>query len=250
MTTPFRPRARLVRALAAGATAGAVLTGCGAGHPAAGTRSAAAVPAASTQSAGADLSSGLLPQSAFGQGASVTTLSPAQLQQALAMVGTLETALSGAQFDRAACGPALLSVVNQLGGWTDAAAEGARTGGVLTGEVLASGGDADALLSRLDQVRTGCDGVTATVPGRGTATVTTAPLTGVDLPAGATAVSMTVDATGPDGVRHSVPALAAVARDGNRVLALVQVARDGGAPDPAGFAQLLMRAVQQEATLD
>jgi hypothetical protein len=249
MTPTSRTGARLACLLAAGATAGAVLTGCGAAHPAAGGRPAA-VPAASTQSAGADLSSGLLPESAFGQGASVMHLSPAQLQQALAMAGTLKTGLSGAQFDPPACGPALISVVGQLGGWTDAAAEGARTGGVLTGEVLASGGDADALLSQLDQVRTGCDGVTATVPGRGTATVTTTPLSGVNVPAGATAVSMTVDATGPDGARHSVPALVAIARDGGRVLALVQAAPQGGAPDPAGFAQLLMQAVQQQATLD
>jgi hypothetical protein len=248
MTTRFRSRAGLVRVLAAAATAGAVLAACGADHPAAGERSAAAVPAASTQGAG--LSSGLLPESAFGPGASVTQVSPAQLQQALAMAGMLRTALSGAQLDRPECGPALLSVLDQLGGWTDAAAEGARAGGVLTGEVLASGGDAGALLSRLDQVRTGCDGVTATVPGRGTAKVTTTPLTGVDVPAGATAVWLAVDAAGPDGAPHPVRALVAVAHDGNRVLLLVQAAPHGGAPDAAGFAQLLTQAVQQQATLD
>src|SRR4051812_25425010 len=97
--------------LAAGLVAGALVTGCagtgtgsgtgtgtGSGSvPAAATRPATAAPA--TDTGGSDLAAGLLPATAFGDGAEVTPVPLGLLQHAAPMAG----ALAGVQVDRPEC---------------------------------------------------------------------------------------------------------------------------------------------------
>jgi hypothetical protein len=89
--------------------------------------------------------------------------------------------------------------------------------------------------------------VSAGTQGSGTVTVTP-----VQVPAlgdGTAAVSLAVETTGPDGRSWSGTALAAVVRDGDRVLALAQAAPSGAAPDRGGFTALLRRAYDAQTAL-
>jgi hypothetical protein len=233
--------------LGAGLTAGVLLSGCGSAEtptvPAAATHAASAAPAAETS--GADLSAGLLPADAFGDGATVLPVPTGQLGALSAMAGSLP-AVDVQQGQE--CVTAVQSLLPQLAAVEDAAVQVARTDGPLAVEALAvvpEGTDAPALLSGLLPA---CSVVDASAAGYGSGHVTVTDLAGTPgLPAGAAAVAITVSVTGADGRAFDGTALAGVVQDGDRVLALAQVDPHGGPVDPADFAALLTKAYEAQA---
>jgi hypothetical protein len=260
-----RPR-RAAGLLGVGLLAGAVLTACGGAAPrtapAAATGPASAVPAADTPTAdtsaadgaAADLAGGLLPSEAFGESTSRTPLPLDQLGGRDSLSGSVAAALTGMQVDPPECRGAIERVLAQVAAFHEGAAQLARTGETATVEALvrpAVPADAVAVLTELADA---CSSVTVRAGGYGNATVTVEPLDVSGLPGTgdtAAAVTVTVAADLPDGGSWSGTALAGLVQDGDRVLALAQLAPRGGPLDPASFTALLQRAYEvQAAALD
>ncbi|WP_448627887.1 hypothetical protein [Geodermatophilus sp. URMC 64] len=236
--------------LGAGLVTGAVLTGCGSDEtataPAAATGPAtAAAPAADT--ATPDLADGLLPATAFGPDATVIPVPADRLDRA----GDLAGALAFVQVTPDSCATALREALPQVAAVSEAAAEVARSGDTVTAELLArpAGADAVGQFTTLSQACASAQ-VSAGEHGEGTVTVTPLGLPALAGGVPAAAVSVAVEATGPDGQAWSGTALAAVVQDGDRVLALAQAAPSGGAVDPATFTDLLQQAVDAQNALD
>ena len=240
--TVLRSR-RTARLVGTGAVAVAVLTGCGGGGtatvPAAATRPAA--PAVPVAAPGTPLSAGLLPADAFGGNATVLPLPVVRLAHLGAMGG--DEAHGAPQVVPSECMTALQQVVDQGSALQDSAAQVARAGGVMTLEVLAVPTTPVNALDELAAVVTACGSATVS-DDRGNATVHIEQLPG--LPAGMAGVSMTVSGTGAAGPWTGT-AVAGVAQDGGRVLALAQMAPEGGSVDQASFAGVLRQAYTKQA---
>jgi hypothetical protein len=243
LRTALRPR-RTAGLLGAGLVAGAVLTGCGsdatATAPAAATGPATAAPVADTAP---DLADGLLPATAFGPDAAVTPV-PAER---LAHVGDLAGALALVQITPDSCATALRQVLPQAAGVSDAAAQVDRGADAVTAELLARPGAGVDAVGQLTALAGACSSAQVAAGQYGSGTVTVTPL---DVPAlgdGAAAVSVAVEASGPDGRAWSGTGLAAVVQDGDRVLALAQGAPAGRAVDPGAFTTLLQQAFRTQA---
>jgi len=233
--------------LGAGLVAGSLLTGCGsdattATAPAAATGPATVAPAADPA---ADLADGLLPAAAFGPDATVTPMPADRLGHA----GELSGALSLVQISPDSCASALRGLLPQAAAVSDAAGQVARTGDAVTAELLARPGAGVDAVGQLTALAKACSSAQVSAGQYGSGTVTVSPL---DVPAlgdGAAAVSVAVEASGPDGRAWSGTGLAAVVKDGNRVLALAQGAPSGGTVDPAAFSALLQDAYDAQAAL-
>jgi hypothetical protein len=255
-----RPR-RAAGLLGVGLLAGAVLTACGGAAPrtapAAATGPASAVPAADTPTAdtsAADLAGGLLPSVAFGESASRTPLPLDQLGGRDSLSASVAAALTGMQVDPPECRGSIERVLAQVAAFHDGAAQLARTGGTATVEALVRPAVPADTVAVLTELADACSSVTVRAGGYGNATVTVEPLDVSGLPGTgdtAAAVTVTVAADLPDGGSWSGTALAGLVQDGDRVLALAQLAPRGGPLDPASFTALLQRAYEvQAAALD
>jgi hypothetical protein len=256
---------RSVAVLGAGFVAGVVLTGCGAGQtlvdPAAATGPAggAAAPAAATSTSG-DLSDGLLPADAFGAGATLRQFPSGALPDADHM--------DDGWFDDESVTPpecltALQQVVSAFGTPQDAAGELARNDGVMTVEALVVPAATVDVVQQLQSVVTACNSASLDDgDDHGDAQVSITSLSG--LPDGMAGVSLTFSGDYSGG-SWSATALAGVAQDGDRVLAMAQMSWDHGHGDdgddgdggdasdqgqqldPAAFTDLLQHAYQVQS---
>jgi hypothetical protein len=221
--------------LLAGCTGGSG-TSADAGSPLGAASPVAATAPAPAGAAAQDLSRGLLAADAFGPGATVRSVTLAELQQQLAAVpGGLGSALAGVQITPPACATALQGLGAGLVGITDLAGEGARTGARGTAEAL------------VRSTVGACRQAQVTSP-HGTATVT---LDEVSVPAlgdGAAAVQATAVLTPADRAPVTVSGLLGLVRDGDRLLLLGTAAPGAAAPDRASFALLLQKAFDTESS--
>lgn len=233
--------------MAAG-TLATVLAGCaGSG----GGKSAASSSASSSSAApskAADLAQGLLPASAFGGGAAVTSIAVQQLQQGTGLAGG---SLQGAQITPASCAALVQSTQPQGDRLKGAAAEVAKQGTSATVEVLAVSDKAKDLVSGVDAAIAACPQAQVTLPQGGSATISFQRVDAPKLGDGSAAVSFTTVGTAPSGQQLTVPALLGFAVDGNRVVTLISADPQGAAPDQATFTSLLQKAFQvQKDKLD
>jgi hypothetical protein len=112
-------------------------------------------------------------------------------------------------------------------------------------EVLAQGdGVTDAVSQVADQVAA-CPQATITTA-RFSATITFTPLDVPHLGDGSAGISFTTAVSTTGGQPVTVPALAALVADGDRLVALTTVSQ-GAAPDPAAFTALLQKAFRTQA---
>jgi hypothetical protein len=247
-------RRRSIAVLGAGLIAGTVLVGCASDRtstaPAAATGPVETSPAPATDT-DSDLAAGLLPAEAFGEGADVDSLSLDHLDH----WGDHWWWDDEGDVTPPECRTALEQAASQFSGVTDAAGQVARTEEVRTIEVLAV---PDAPVDAVEQftaVVGACDSVSfserhdhADMTGQ----VSIDELPG--MPEGMAGVSVTFSGDYPGG-SWSATALAGVAQDGDRVLALVQTSHDHGdleSPDgdpldPAAFIALLEQAYDVQA---
>jgi hypothetical protein len=269
---------RSAAALGAGLVAGAILTGCA--HSETGTATAAATGPAETSAAPAsesdsDLAAGLLPAEAFGEGAEVVQLPLDDMPAFDHWDDGWNHWNPWWQDDEEdvtppECLAALEEAAEESGGVQDAAGQFARTDGVRTVEVLAV---PDAPVNAVEQFQAvvGACGSASFSEQHGhagmTGQVSVEELPG--LPEGMAGVSVTFSGDFPGG-SWSATALAGVAQDGDRVLALVQTsdhrhgldfhdldspdmdspdldATDGDALDPEAFTALLQQAYDVQA---
>jgi hypothetical protein len=246
-------RRRSIAVLGAGLVAGTVLVGCASDRtstaPAAATGPVETSPAPTTDAA-SDLAAGLLPAEAFGEGTEVDSLPLDHLDHWGHHWWRDEGDVTPPE-----CGTALEQAASQFSGVTDAAGQVARTEGVRTIEVLAVPDAPGNAVEQFAAVVGACDSVSfserhdhADMTGQ----VSIDELPG--MPEGMAGVSVTFSGDYPGG-SWSATALAGVAQDGDRVLALVQMSHDHGdmeSPDgepldPAAFIALLEQAYDVQA---
>jgi hypothetical protein len=251
MSTPFRPR-RVPGVLLAAVAVTGLVAGCGGGSAGTGGGSAAASgsihPAASTSpdSAESALAKGLLPAAAFGPQTTVAGLDLGTLAQKAGANGGPMAALSGVSITPPECATALQALVPAVVGVRDAAAQTATGQGTTTLEALVSGGPAATGVATLKQLLGSCASVQVTSPKLGQASVTVAEVPVGELGDAAAGVRVTATATPAGRAAMTVPALAGVVQDGDRLLLLGTVGTDGTAPDEAAFTALLQKAVATE----
>ncbi|MEU2347970.1 hypothetical protein [Modestobacter sp. NPDC049651] len=268
-------RRRTVVLLATTALGGAVLAGCATEQPAGERAGTAVSPAAATSSppagtpAGAsssgagstsggssDLTDGLLPEAAFGDGAEVHTWSGPEGDHGLPGWGPWHHGHDGhhghdwprADVDPASCATAFDEATKGLDDAGDDADAASRVGirdEVVTVESLVQGTvpSLDALRSAL----AACP--TATIGGPGPWQVSFS-ITQVNVPAlgdGSLAVRADVSASGSKGEDRQRSALLGLAQDGDRTVVLVSTRHDGAQPDEAAFRELLQQAYQVQA---
>jgi hypothetical protein len=246
----FRSR-RTTGLLVAGLAAGGLLTGCGGGQtptaPAAATHPATAAPAADSR----DLADGLLPAPAFGADATTT---PLALDRLGAMAPMAAASLAGIDVQPPGCLAAVQAVLPQLTGVGDATAQVARSAGTVSVEALAVPTAHVDAVGTVQQLTGACSAVDITAKTYGSAHLTVAALpvpADAGLPDRTAVVAITATATAADGRSWSGTALAGVVEDGDRVLALAQVAPQGADPSSASFTDLLSQAYRtQAAALD
>jgi len=257
-STSTRSRsARLTSAgLAAGAALALLLTGCGAGQQQAGAAApVSASPAARTSAAQpADLTAGLLPASAFAAGSQVTRVTPAELAAHAdrAVPAGLAAVLRSATVTPDGCATVLRQLQTTAGGGAGPtgvdgfAAQTARAGLAGTAEGLVAGSATDGVLARLGSAAQACATATvSTSAGQGSVVVT--PVEAPALGDGSQVVELRLTVPGPGGAPVTVPALAGVVQDGDRLVTLVQAAATG-TPDRPGFLALLRTAYDTQAT--
>lgn len=252
MTRAPRPlhRRRTGLALTAGAVAALLLGGCGssAAEPAAASSAAVAPAAATGAAAPADLSAGLLPESAFGSGAQVRQVTPDQLRSRSAPAG-LVAALRSATVTPDSCATLLRGLAAQqaptAADVTGFAAQTARGGSATTAEALVAGPLTDGALEQLDAAVDACGTAAVSTPmGSGTVTVTR-----LDAPAlgdASTAVRLEVSLAGSAGGPRTMTGLAGVVADGDRLVTLVSGAV-AGVPEQPDFLALLRTAYERQA---
>ncbi|SFL10056.1 hypothetical protein [Geodermatophilus ruber] len=238
-------RSRRAALLAAGITAGAVLSGCAQGSDeAASPGSESSTAPASSVDEGTDLAPGLLPADAFGPDAQVTPLTEQQLRQgATAAGGSLEDA----QITPEACAAAVQGTQPQIDEFEDLAAQVAVRGTTTTVELLSLGGPVEDAVSSLAEQIAACPEAQVSAPQVGTATISFGELDVPDLGDGSAGVSFTTVASAPDGTQVTVPALIGLVRDGDRMVTLLSTDPQGGQLDPAAFTGLLEQAYQAQA---
>jgi hypothetical protein len=251
---------RSAAVLGAGLVAGTVLIGCSSEQtstaPAAATGPVETSPAPATDT-GSDLAAGLLPAEAFGEGAEVDSLSLDHVHDLDHWHHWGHHWWHADEGDVAPpeCLTALEQAASQWSGVQDAAGQVARTEGVRTVEVLAVPDAPVNVVEQFQAVVDACDSVSFSEP-HGHADMTGQ--VSIDevpgMPEGMAGVSVTFSGDYPGG-SWSAAALAGVAQDGDRVLALVQMSHDGGDPespdgdplDPAAFIALLQQAYDVQA---
>jgi hypothetical protein len=244
-----RRPAVLTATVAATVAAGLLLTGCSGngGDP------SAASPTDSTSSSAAesspaDLASGLLPAAAFGADASVRAVSPEQLKQG---AGVAATAGEDLQITPAECVAAVKETQPSLDAFDDVAAEMATVGTTATVEMLVRGGPIKNAVAQLAEAATRCPQAEVTSPQIGRATITFQQLPVPDLGDGAAALQYTTTATGPDGSQITIPSLIGGVQDGDRLVMLITLQAQPGAPgaalDSAAFTALLQQAHETQA---
>lgn len=241
--SPLRPGGRYGWAALAVTTGtiATVLAGCaGSGGGKAAASSSSAPKSSASPSKAADLAPGLLPASAFGSGAAVTSITVQQLQQGTGLAGG---SLQGAQITPESCAALVKSTQPQGDELKGAAAEVAKQGTSATIEVLAVSDKAKDLVSGVDAAIAACPQAQVTLPQGASATITFQRVDAPKLGDGSAALSFTTVGTAPGGQQVSVPALVGFAVDGNRVVTLISAA-PGAAPDQATFTALLQQAYQ------
>lgn len=265
-------------ALGAGLLAGAVLTGCAADQtptaPAAATGpvETSSAPAPDPDSgAGSDLAAGLLPAEAFGEGAEIDQLPLGDVPHVDHWGHRGHWGHGGHWGHRGhgwwddeegvtptECRTAMEQAAAQFGGVEDVTGQVARTDdGVKTVQILAVQDTSGNAVEHFRAVVDACGSVSFSEDyGHGDVNGQVSVEELPDLPEGMAGVSVTFSGDYPGG-SWSTTALAGIAQDGDRVLALMQTAHDhddpdsadGDAVDPAAFTALLQRAydVQSDA---
>ena len=250
-----RRSARVSAVLLATVAGAGLVAGCGGAGGTGGSAAASGTlsPAGSSSSApgGSALAKGLLPAAAFGPESTVVGLDLEQLAQKAGANGGPMAALSGVSITPPECATALQSLLPAVMGVKDAAAQTATGQGSTTVEALVSGGPAATGVATLKQLLTDCASAQVTSPKLGQASVTVAEVPVGPLGDAAAAVRVTATATPAGHAAMTVPALAGVVQDGNRLLLLGTVGTDGTPPDEAAFTALLQKAASTEhAALD
>lgn len=248
MLSPRRPLLALAAALA---LAGCSSTVEGTASPSpttepSGGSSSSSSPSSTEESGsspdgGDDLTAGLLPQEAFGAGATVTPISQSELE-AGAAVGT---DLGGATITPETCAQAVAESQPSVTDLTGVAAQAATAGTTVTAQLLTTGTPGDPV-AELAAAATACPQATITSPEIGTATIT---LSALEVPAlgdGSAGLAYTTTVTAPDGSQIAVPALYAVVADGDRLLSLISTSI-GGSVDQAAFTALVQQAFDYQA---
>jgi hypothetical protein len=251
-TRLVRPHRRpaLVTAPAAAAVAAVVLlTGCGGnGGGTSAASSSEATSSSAAETSPPDLASGLLPADAFGPGASVRAVSPEQLKQG---TGFAATAGKDLRITPAECAAAVKDTQPSLDAFDDVAAETATVGTTATVEMLVRGGPIKNAVAQLAEAATRCPQAQVTSPQIGQATITFQQLPVPDLGDGAAALEYTTTATGPDGSQMTIPSLVGGVQDGDRLVMLIMLQAQPGAPgaalDPTAFTALLQQAHETQA---
>jgi hypothetical protein len=189
-----------------------------------------------------DLAGGLLPDDAFGAGATVIPLSRGQLEQGAGLAADPETTTITPED----CAAAVEGTQPQIEDFDDVAAVSATSGASTTVEVLLQGEATAGAVETLSDAAADCPEAQIASPEFGEATVTFEPL---DVPAlgdGAVAVRYTTTLT-QDGQQIDVPALVGLVQDDDRVITLLTIATDGSQPDAAVFTSLLEQAFEVQA---
>ncbi|NEK85645.1 hypothetical protein GCU60_07700 [Blastococcus saxobsidens] len=242
-------RRRLPR-LGAGLATALVLVGCGGGDSEEAASSSAATSSAEESSAeepASDLAQGLLPAEAFGPDATVTAVSPDQLELGAGVVAGQDV-----QVEPESCRASVESTQPDLTEFDDVAAQSASAGSVATVEMLLRGGPTDDVAALLREAAERCPQATITSPQFGEATLTFENLPVDELGDGAALARLTTAVAAPDGSQVSVPTLIGMVEDDDRLLVLVTVvvdptAGEGAGTDPAEFAALLEQAYETQA---
>jgi hypothetical protein len=252
MAREMHPSRRSLVLLGAALAAGGALSGCTSSwtdttSTDAGSAKVAVAPAAATSTtSGGDLSTGLLPDDAFGQGATVKEFPLDGMPGPWGMPGRWshhddEDGDGGVAPPE--CKAALDKARSQFTGVQDAAGKVGWADSTRTVEVLAVPKTQGDAVAAFRSVTDACGSVSFD-RGPGNGSVKLEALTG--LPDGAAGVSVTFTGTYPGGSWSST-ALAAVAQDGDRVLGLAEMSHDGTSLDKAAFTDLLSRAYQVQA---
>lgn len=248
MSTTSRPTSAL-RLLAAGLTCAAVLTGCGGGDEAHGSKHEEKAAAASSESADEpDLASGLLTDEAFGPDAVVTAVSPDDLEKGAG----LASQLGDMQVTPESCAPAVKGTQPDLSDFDDVAAVSSTVGTAVTVEMLTRGGPIEGAIDNLASAVDRCPTAQISSPKIGSATITFEEVPVADLGDGSAALRYTTVVALPDGSQASVPALLGAVQDGDRLIILTMLSVDptGAAAVPLdgdAFAALLEQAYDTQA---
>lgn len=187
------------------------------------------------------LAAGLLPEDAFGAGAQVAPVTEADVRAGAAVGADL----SGVTVTPEACAQAIQKSQPSVEDLEDFAAQTATTGTTVVVQLLTVGAPGDPVTDLAAAVAN-CPQATLTSPEIGTATITFSALDVPDLGDGSAGLSYTTTVTGPDGSQLTIPALIAVAVDGDRLLTLLSTSI-GGTADTAGFVDLVQQAYEYQA---
>ncbi|WP_131801812.1 hypothetical protein [Klenkia soli] len=187
------------------------------------------------------LAAGLLPEDAFGAGAQVSPVTEADVRAGAAVGADL----AGVTITPEACAQAIQQSQPSVEDLEDFAAQTATSGTSVVVQLLTVGAPGDPVADLAASVAT-CPQATLTSPEIGTATIT---FSALDVPAlgdGSAGLSYTTSVTGPDGSQLTIPALIAVAVDGDRLLTVLSTSI-GGSTDTAAFTDLVQQAYDYQA---
>ena len=251
MPSSRRAFRRSPAALAGGVCWVVLLTACGGEGETAGQEDAASPSASSSTSSSAPaepteessrLAAGLLPAEAFGEEATVIPLSREQLRQSAGL------AADPADLDVTPpiCAEVLSGTQPPVDDYEDAAAQGATVGATTTVEVLLEGKVTTRAVETFAQAVESCPEATVNSPELGEATLTFQNLDAPDVGDAAAVVRYTTTLT-QGGQEVSVPALAGLVQDGDRLITLLTIATDGSSPDAVAFTSLLEQAFEVQA---
>ena len=237
--------------LVTGVACAVLLTACGGGGDAGeqAAASSSSAPASTSSSApadptdaGSDLTAGLLPEEAFGEGATVIPVSREQLRQGAGLAADPETL----DISPESCAAAVSGTQPKIDDYEDAAAVSATVAETTTVEVLLGGAATEGSVAQLAKAAANCPKARISSPELGEATVTFETIDVPDLGDGAAALRYTTTLT-QGGQEVSVPALVGVVEDGDRLITLLTIATDGSSPDAAEFTSLLQQAFEVQA---
>jgi hypothetical protein len=237
--------------LVAGAACALLLTACSGGDDdsgeAAGTSASSEAPTSSSAPAEptgetSELAAGLLPDEAFGEGATVIPLTREQLRQGAGLAADPESL----DIEPESCAAAVSGTQPQIDDYDDVAAVSATVGATTTVEVLLQGKATTGSVAALSDAAQNCPEARITSPELGEATLTFENLDVPDLGDGVAAVRYTTTVT-QGGQEVTVPALVGLVEDGDRVVTLLTIATDGSDPDAAAFTSMLEQAFEVQA---
>ena len=256
MSTPPSARAALgggPAALARGVCCVVLVAACGSGDDAtanaAASSSSMSASASASSSAPAEpteqssrLAAGLLPAEAFGEEATVIPLSRQQLRQSAGLAADPTDLDVSPQI----CAEVLSGTQPPVDDYEDVAAQGVTVGATTTVEVLLEGKVTTRAVETLAQAVESCPEAMVSSPELGEATLTFENLDAPDVGDAVAVVRYTTTLT-QGGQEVSVPALARLVQDGDRLVTLLTIATDGSSPDAAAFASLLEQAFEVQA---